>query len=145
MDIDPEEHIEKSNASDTSSDNSDSLPQIVPISELDAHSDSVCAVAFHPTNPEIFATGGIDEKAFCFNGLEYRELTGHSDTIVQVKFSYDGEYLALASMDSTVTVWQVSSLDEPIAKLEGPSDEVLSIEWHPRGPVIAISAADMSV
>jgi ribosome assembly protein SQT1 len=35
-----------------------------PLFELQVHSDSVCSVAIHPTNPEIMASGGVDDKAY---------------------------------------------------------------------------------
>jgi WD40 repeat protein len=65
---------------DSDSDN-DELAQI-PLFELDLHTDSVCSVAFHPSDSSILASGGLDDKAFVRIGNEITELTMHSDTVI---------------------------------------------------------------
>ena len=123
--------------SDESADSDEDMtPKEFPQLELDMHTDSVCTVALHPTQPDIFATGGMDDKAFVIKGEEVFELAAHSDTVAVVKFSHAGEFLAVGSMDGTVSVWSLNSLTEPLKKLEGPDQEILALDWHPRGPVL---------
>ena len=56
-------------------------------------------------------------------GERIKTLTGHSDPIISVVFSADGEYLASGSEDNTIGVWRVSS-GERIKTLTGHSSSV---------------------
>ena len=52
------------------------------------------------------------------SGELIKTLTGHSDSVLSVVFSADGEYLASGSSDKTIGVWRVSS-GERIKTLKG--------------------------
>jgi WD40 repeat protein len=119
--------------------------RIMPIAEMQIHTDEVCTVQWHPIHPNTFASGSVDEKSYLVRFEEIHELPGNTETITRLKFSGDGEYLAVACMDGSITVWSSSNFQSPLCKLEGPSDEVMWIDWHPRGPVIAASSSDMSI
>lgn len=67
---------------------------------------------------------------------------GHRETIFGVAFSPDGKYLASASQDSTVRIWQVSN-HKLAETLDGDKDfECLRVAWL---PVCGSDAADNAV
>lgn len=146
MDLEEEHEQNPENPEDIviDSDSEDSIEAVFPISEIQAHSDSVCSVAFHPISPDIYASGGIDDIAFFYTQNEAKELTGHTDSIIAVSFSNCGEFLAVASMDGTITIWNAQNGDN-IAKYEGPTEEILSISWHPRLPSLCALSNDLSL
>jgi angio-associated migratory cell protein len=129
---------------DSSSSSSSTTPKLYPLAEIQAHNDSVCSVSFSPLSPEIYASGGIDDQAFLFLNSEAKDLPGHSDSIISVSFSSCGEYLAVASMDSSVSVWNAANGDL-ISRFTGPTEEVLSLSWHPRLPSICVLSNDCSL
>ncbi|CAG8716511.1 8588_t:CDS:2, partial [Dentiscutata erythropus] len=107
------------------------------------HKDSVYAVDIHPIDQNIIVSGGGDEKSFLWRsdtGEQICELSGHSDTVQSVLFSKDGQYVASGGMDGKVFVWKVDNR-ELIASLEGP-DEVVWLDWHPKGTILLAGAND---
>eukprot|EP00128_Syssomonas_multiformis_P018394 Colp12_sorted_trinity150504_noHs@2560 len=110
------------------------------------HQDAVYCVALNPTNSEIGATGGGDDKGYIFktsDGSPLFELKGHTDSVSAISFNHDGKYLATGGMDGTVLVWEVAT-GKKVCTLEGP-DEVTWTSWHPRGNVVVAGAQDGSV
>jgi len=128
----------------SSSSSSSETQSIYPISEIQSHSDSVCTVSFHPSNPDIYASGGVDDVGFLYRSNEVKEICGHTDSIISVQFSPCGEYLALGSMDGSTSVHLVSS-GEQVSKYQGPTEEVLSICWHPRVLSLLVLSSDLSL
>ncbi|CAG8549688.1 18588_t:CDS:10 [Gigaspora margarita] len=110
------------------------------------HKDSVYAVDIHPIDQNIIVSGGGDEKSFLWRsdtGEQICELSGHVDTVQTVLFSKDGQYVASGGMDGKVFVWKVDSR-ELIASLEGP-DEIVWLDWHPKGTILLAGANDATI
>ncbi|KAG0028349.1 hypothetical protein BGZ82_008472, partial [Podila clonocystis] len=110
------------------------------------HKEPVYDVALHPVHQNIAVTGGGDDKSYLwrlYDGEQLYEFGGHTDSVTQVAFSVDGTYVASGSMDGKVRVWK-SETGEFICELEGP-DEVVWINWHPKGNIILAGATDSSV
>lgn len=106
------------------------------------------SVHCHPLDPRLVASGGMDDRAFLWQvepgvGAVERELLGHADSVIRVRFSPDGGHLATAGMDGTLRVWSLAS--EECVAVEGPSAAITCMEWHPKGPVIAAGSEDGSV
>jgi ribosome assembly protein SQT1 len=136
MEIDQSDH--------SKSESSEDEEGIYPISEIQSHNDSVCSVSWHPTSSEIFASGGVDDTGFLYRQDSVKELSGHTDSVISVQFSPCGEYLALGSMDGNVSVFLVST-SEQVAKYSGPTEEVLSLSWHPRVLSLLVLSSDLSM
>lgn len=95
------------------------------------------------------ATGGCDDVGYMWDrttGKALSKLDGHTDSVIGVKFSQDGKYLASAGMDGLIRVYEVvdsektdadtdnkdSAASAPAGKttkhiqtLEGPSEEII--------------------
>ncbi|MEH2438341.1 MAG: serine/threonine protein kinase, partial [Nostoc sp.] len=79
---------------------------------LQAHSDSICSIAFSPDG-KILASGSYDKTIKLWNVGTAREiytLKGHSSYVNSVAFSPDDKILASGSYDKTINIWQLASL-----------------------------------
>lgn len=117
------------------------------------HKEAVLAVAISPADRRVFVTGGQDDVAvlwameevrFPMSGLkcvERARLQGHTDSVNQVGFSHDGQYLATCSYDATIKIWTVAT-GELLHTLEGPAKELEWVIWHPKGHAILAGSQD---
>ncbi|ORX48583.1 WD40 repeat-like protein [Hesseltinella vesiculosa] len=111
-----------------------------------AHGEPVYAVAMHPKDNTIIVTGGGDDKSYVWqaaSGEKIYELDGHTDSVTAVAFSVEGDYVASAGMDGRIRVWRMDN-GELCASVEGP-DEVVWINWHPKGNVLLAGANDATI
>jgi WD40 repeat protein len=58
-----------------------------------------------------------------------------------VSFSPDGKYLASASFDSKIKLFDVENKFELIGELEH-FDRAVSVKWHPEVPLLISTSAD---
>lgn len=109
---------------------------------LRGHSSAVFCVAW---GGGVIATGGGDDKALLWSEEQAEaplaELGTHTDSIADVAVSSDGELVAAAGLDGTISVCQSKdgSLVQPV---EGPGGGVEAINWHPKGPVLVGGSED---
>ena len=107
---------------------------------------AVYAVDLHPQLQDRAASGGGDDKAFVWSvrdGTRIYETKQHSDSVLSVKFSPDGQYLATAGMDGVVHISNAET-GELVNTLEGP-DEINWIDWHPKGHLLIAGSLDTNV
>ena len=92
------------------------------------------AAAIHPT--ESWFAAGIewdnDIKAIPLEtGDDYKPFVGHTDWVNSIAFSTDGKFMASASLDNTVRIWDVETRQELVTLVTlGQNDWVVS---HPSG------------
>ena len=72
------------------------------------------------------------------------KLIGHSNWVLRVVFSPNGEYLASGSRDNTIGVWRVSS-GERIKTLTGHCNWVSSVVFSPNGEYLASGSYDYTI
>src|SRR5579859_2179881 len=94
------------------------------------HTSPVYSVALHEN---VAATGGGDDLGYLWdvtNGEMILKLDGHTDSVTNVAFSYDGMYLATGGMDGQVRIWNVQE-NKLVIALEGGDEVLVSYPTHP--------------
>jgi WD40 repeat protein len=126
------------------------------IHAFQGHTDAIYAVAFdrHAASSDVVATGGSDDMAFVWrvgedafmeNQGEVFELRGHTDTITSIQFAMtESGLVATGGMDGTVRVWSGKDRYKQLHVLDGPSESIEWIQWHPRGDIILAGSTDFS-
>jgi energy-coupling factor transporter ATP-binding protein EcfA2 len=64
------------------------------------------------------------------NGIITRELTGHSSAIEEIKYNHEGKFMATASKDKTMRMWNMGMLNQPPTLLS-EHDWVWSMAFSP--------------
>lgn len=109
-------------------------------------------MAWSPTQPDLVATGGADDRGYLWRvgqeafeetGGAVVELGGHTDTVGSLAFSADGASLASGGLDGRVKVWEPST-GRCVQTLEGAGDAVEWLAWHPKGAVVLAGSADFT-
>ncbi|MEH2047800.1 nSTAND1 domain-containing NTPase, partial [Nostoc sp.] len=76
--------------------------------------------------------------------IEVNTLEGHSDSVISVAYSPNGQQLASASRDKTIKIWDVSS-GQLLKTLTGHSDSVISVAYSPNGQQLASASWDKTI
>ncbi|KAJ2743733.1 60S ribosomal subunit assembly or modification protein [Coemansia sp. BCRC 34301] len=111
-----------------------------------AHKEPVFAVALHPQQQSLVASGGSDDQAYLWQldtGEPVAALSKHDDSVSSVGFSSDGSLVASGGMDGKIHVYSVAN-HKQCALLDGP-DEIQFLAWHPKGNVLLAGANDASL
>ncbi|MUG95113.1 hypothetical protein F7734_23220 [Scytonema sp. UIC 10036] len=78
-----------------------------------------------------------------FKVNEFNRLGSHSDGILKLSFSPDGQLLATASRDKTVKLWTIDG--KLLTTLEGHNDAVTNVRFSPDGQLLATTSRDKTV
>jgi ribosome assembly protein SQT1 len=112
--------------------------------------EPVYSLDVHPLDKTFIVTGGGDDVGRIFKYVQMEEevqlvaeLGGHTDSVIAVKFNFDGSLVATAGMDGLIKIWN-GLTGAPVHSLEG-ANEIVWIDWHPKGSVIAAGAEDGTV
>jgi small GTP-binding protein len=74
----------------------------------------------------------------------FRTLRGHTGRICDIAWSPDGKFLASASEDRTVCLWNMD-LGKPVHIFSGHEDRVYTVAWSHDGRKIASGSADYTI
>jgi len=104
-------------------------------------------VAFHPAG-NILATGTNEIGAIILWDLGTFEkittLQGHSQTILSLAFSPDGQILASGSEDNTIKLWDVANSRE-LLTLDAHANDVASVAFSADGSSLASGSSDQTI
>lgn len=120
---------------------------LVVLQVFQKHSGPVYSISVNPVDSRIVITGGGDDIGVIWNredGTVLHTLTGHSDSVVSVDFSFDGKYAATGGYEGVVKIWEVAT-GALVQTLEGPSQEVEWVNWHKKGNIILAGSGDGTV
>jgi WD40 repeat protein len=73
-----------------------------------------------------------------------RKLQGHTDALFGMARSPNNKYIASASRDQTVCLWDVDT-GRIVSRLRAHRDNVVSVAWSPDGEYLASSSCDKTV
>jgi WD40 repeat protein len=114
------------------------------------HSDKVHTVAFSRSSQRL-ASGSMPGWGDCVRvwdvttGKEIQQLRDHTWAIVSVAFSPDGHYLASASPDATMRLWDLSTRQELDRLMPQHLGIVTSVAFSPDGKFLASGSMDRTV
>ncbi len=95
----------------------------------------------------ILASGSEDRTVKLWDastGLCLKNLQGHTNWILSVAFSPNGNILATGSEDQTVKLWDVST-GQCLRTLQGHTGWVCSVAFDSQGTLLASSSADETI
>ncbi|CAG9858289.1 unnamed protein product [Phyllotreta striolata] len=107
----------------------------VSILTLQKHNKAVFSSDLSADN-KIAVTGGEDDMAYLWStatGEILLECSGHKDSIVEVRFNFDSQYVATADMAGMIQVWSVND-KKLVWCYEG--DDLECLLWHPFANVL---------
>lgn len=130
------------------------------LSESDAtghHSRTLRCVAWHPWG-NVVAVASFDAatslwtceegEAGARRGLEFVNLvTGHENEVKSAAFSASGSFFATCSRDKSVWIYEVEESHEyeVLAVLQGHTQDVKMVKWHPTQDVLFSCSYDNTV
>lgn len=111
---------------------------------FNGHKGQINSLVAHPTG-SLFASGGKDEEVYLWNtqGIQHR-LADHTREITCIRFSPDGRWLATASWDTAVRIYD-SGAAHLVSILEGHTDRVNEINFSPDGQLLVTTGRDGNV
>eukprot|EP01027_Heterolobosea_sp_BB2_P008699 GEZU01012909.1.p1 GENE.GEZU01012909.1~~GEZU01012909.1.p1 ORF type:complete len:391 (+),score=87.71 GEZU01012909.1:67-1239(+) len=114
------------------------------VAEFRNHGEPVYSVALHPEYQNMVVSGGGDDTAYVWYYPQCQplyQLKGHTDSITEVAFNYDGKLIATASLDATIKIWD-SATGELSTTVEGPGEGIEWIQWHQKGNILLAGSSD---
>ncbi|MEM8829660.1 MAG: AAA-like domain-containing protein [Cyanobacteria bacterium P01_G01_bin.19] len=98
---------------------------------------------FKQTDESIRSGTELALQRAVYNVVEKNTFTGHQDVVNSVSYSRNGQFIASASSDTTVKIWQKDG--KLLHTLEGHEDSVIDVAFSPTQDLIATAAEDNKV
>jgi protein HIRA/HIR1 len=111
---------------------------------LASGSDDAMACVYELRSGSGAAVGGLGMESNMENWRVKFALRGHGSHIVDLGWSPEDRYIATASLDATVMIWNVDS-GTPVTTLRAHSSFVKGVAWDPIGTYLATQSEDKSV
>jgi WD40 repeat protein/energy-coupling factor transporter ATP-binding protein EcfA2 len=102
-----------------------------PQTVYESDQSGLYSVAFGPQDRTIVIGAADGQVKIIAGGAVIRELSGHESAIQDIKFNHAGNFMATASMDKTVRLWNLKNLKEQPIKLYDHPNWVWSIAFSP--------------
>ncbi|KAK9906940.1 hypothetical protein M0R45_002557 [Rubus argutus] len=100
------------------------------------HSSMAKVVCCHfSSNGTLLASAGHEKKVLIWNMETFdvvKTSEEHSHLITDVRFKPNSTIFATSSFDRTVKIWDAARPSKSISKLEGHTEQVMSVDFHPR-------------
>ena len=96
------------------------------------------AVAFSPDSRQIVIGDEQGVVKIYVDGISIRSLSGHEGQIEEIKYNHKGNFMATASKDKTVRMWNVRDLNRQPIELRDHADWVWTIAFSPNDEQIMI-------
>lgn len=88
------------------------------------------AVAFSPDGTQLIVGNERGRIWITINGIVNRELTGHTSAIEEIKYNHSGNFMATASKDYSIRLWNIRQLNQAPTLLS-EHDWVWSVAFSP--------------
>ncbi|PNY09379.1 transcriptional corepressor LEUNIG-like protein [Trifolium pratense] len=100
------------------------------------HSSKSKVLASHfSSNGKVLASAGHDKKVFIWNMETFQNVATeetHSLLITDVRFRPGSTIFATSSFDKSIKLWDANKPNKSLFKLNGHSEQVMSLDFHPR-------------
>ncbi|HEY0741726.1 MAG TPA: High-affnity carbon uptake protein Hat/HatR [Chryseosolibacter sp.] len=100
------------------------------VTEMKNIGEHVTAVSFSPDGKKI-VTGDNKGVVKLIDGNTVRDLSGHTSAIEQIRYNHAGTFMATASKDKTVRLWNVNDLTKQPTVLSDHQDWVWNVVFTP--------------
>uniref|UniRef100_A0A7S2ZQZ4 Anaphase-promoting complex subunit 4 WD40 domain-containing protein n=1 Tax=Rhodosorus marinus TaxID=101924 RepID=A0A7S2ZQZ4_9RHOD len=115
--------------------------------DLEGHTESVFCVVASPSDNNVVASGGGDDRAIIHNLRNNKvqsQLEDFGDSISAIAFSQDGKLVAFGGMNGRIVVVDVAT-GKPVYEPEGPAASVEWLDFHSRGNWLVGGSSDAFV
>ena len=100
-----------------------------------------------PGSLELTVSGNVRDKLQSSSLLSSSTavLTGHTEAVYSIAFDTTGEYLASASLDRQIMLWDIKGECKNYNVMLGHKNAILEIKWLPQSSKLVSCSADKTV
>ncbi|AFY37013.1 WD-40 repeat-containing protein [[Leptolyngbya] sp. PCC 7376] len=114
------------------------------LNTFSGHRDDIRTAIFHPDTKQVISAS-MDKSMRLWEAVPDRRITlRHELPIRDLRFAKDGNHIATASLDTTIKLWERQS-GKLLHTLQGHTDWINAVAWHPNGEKIISGSDDQTV